>query len=56
VCLKKLRWNIGFDVVKRYRKLAAFYKKHNLKAEAEFIAKRLAEIQPKGKRAKAQSD
>ncbi|MDK1031491.1 MAG: archaemetzincin [Planctomycetia bacterium] len=50
VCLKKLRWNLGFNVVKRYRKLAAFYKKHKLKSEAGFIEKRLKEIGPKEKK------
>jgi len=45
VCLRKLRWNLGFDVAKRYKKLATFYKKHNLKSEAEFIQKRLKEIE-----------
>ena len=45
VCLKKLRWNRGFDVKKRYRDLLAFYKKHGLKPEAEWMAKRLKEIE-----------
>jgi len=45
VCLKKLRWNRGFDAKKRYRELLAFYKKHGLKPEAEWTAKRLKELE-----------
>ncbi|MFH1730527.1 MAG: archaemetzincin [Planctomycetota bacterium] len=44
VCLKKLQWNRKFDVAKRYRELGAFYKKHGLEPEAEWIEKRLKEI------------
>jgi archaemetzincin len=42
-CLKKFRWNIGFDVPARYEALRAFYEEHGLAAEAAFAAKRLAE-------------
>jgi len=45
VCLKKLQWNRGFDVKKRYRELLAFYRKHGLKPEAEWMAKRLKELE-----------
>ncbi len=44
VCLKKLQRNRKFDIAKRYRELGAFYKKHGLKPEAEWIAKRLKEM------------
>jgi len=46
VCLKKLSWNRKFDVAKRYRDLGAFYKKHGLTPEVEWIEKRLKEVQP----------
>ena len=49
ICLKKLQWNRKFDVAKRYRELGAFYKKHGLKPESEWIAKRLKEIGGGGK-------
>jgi len=40
-CLKKLRWNIGFDVIKRYESLHDFYKTHGMAAEAAWVAARL---------------
>jgi len=42
-CLRKFRWNIGFDVVARYEALQAFYESHEMKVEAEWVAKRLRE-------------
>jgi archaemetzincin len=42
-CLKKFRWNIGFDVVERYQALDKFYKAHDMPAEAEWVEKRLKE-------------
>jgi len=42
-CLRKFRWNIGFDVVAHYEALQAFYAAHDMKAEAEWVAKRLHE-------------
>ncbi len=41
VCLKKLRWNLGFDVVKRYEALRAFYTEHGLADQADWVAKRI---------------
>lgn len=43
-CLKKLQWNIGFDVVDRYEKLQAFYAKNGLHSEANWVANRLKRI------------
>jgi archaemetzincin len=43
-CLRKFRWNIGFDPVQRYEALRAFYEKHGLAAEAEWVRKRLREV------------
>ncbi|MEO8516557.1 MAG: archaemetzincin [Flavobacterium sp.] len=31
VCLKKMAWNLGFDVKDRFKKLISFYKKYNCK-------------------------
>jgi archaemetzincin len=42
-CLKKFRWNIGFDVVERYKALQKFYKAHDMADEAEWVEKRLKE-------------
>jgi archaemetzincin len=44
VCLAKLKWNLGFDPVKRYRKLAAFYRRVGLKNEADFARDRAKEL------------
>lgn len=41
VCHRKLLWNIGFDGVKRYSELLAFYRKHGMGAEATWTAGRL---------------
>ena len=40
-CLRKFRWNLGFDVIKRYEALRAFYEKHGLSDEAAWVTKRL---------------
>jgi len=42
-CLKKFRWNLGFEVVPRYEALRRFYEARGLKAEADWVARRLAE-------------
>lgn len=44
VCLRKLQFNIGFDVEKRYAKLEKFYRAAGMIAEADWIAKRLVHI------------
>ena len=41
VCLRKLRWNIGFDMIARYQGLQTFYETHAMKAEAAWVAKRI---------------
>lgn len=41
VCLRKLQYNIGFDVVSRYRNLSLFYQKVGFDNEARWIATRL---------------
>ncbi|HOX36938.1 MAG TPA: archaemetzincin [Candidatus Brocadiia bacterium] len=43
-CLRKLQWNIGFDVIERYRGLREFWKKNEFKREAEWMEKRLTRI------------
>jgi archaemetzincin len=42
-CLKKFRWNIGFDVVERYEGLKTFYEKNAMKDGEAFLAGRLRE-------------
>ncbi|HUS45384.1 MAG TPA: archaemetzincin [Phycisphaerae bacterium] len=42
-CLKKFRWNIGFDIIGRCEALKAFYEAHEMADEAEWVGKRLAE-------------
>ena len=44
VCLHKLQWSIGFDVVKRYAALARFYRRAGIDDEARWTADRLKHI------------
>jgi archaemetzincin len=46
VCLRKLQFNVGFDVVKRYQDLATFDRKSGFADEAGWLTRRLARIQP----------
>ena len=48
-CLKKARWNIGFDVVVRYQGLKKFYEAHEMKDEAAWVEKRIQACQSKAK-------
>jgi len=41
VCLRKLQYSIGFDVVSRYRNLLHFYRKAGLDKEAKWVINRL---------------
>jgi archaemetzincin len=43
VCLAKLRAALGFEPRARYERLAAFYRRHGLEAEAAFALQRAAE-------------
>ena len=45
-CLKKFRWNIVFDVVARYEALRKFYEGHAMKAETDWVARRIQECRP----------
>jgi archaemetzincin len=45
VCLKKLHWNLGFDLPQRYRKLAGFYRRNGLADWAAWMTARLALLQ-----------
>ena len=42
LCDRKLWWNIGFDPVKRFRDLHAFYLAHGMRQEADWTAGRMA--------------
>jgi archaemetzincin len=44
VCLKKLTWNLRFDVLDRYESLLAFYEAEGLSAEARWTRDRIARI------------
>jgi len=41
VCLRKLQYGIGFDVVGRYRNLLQFYRKFGFEEETQWVIKRL---------------
>jgi archaemetzincin len=43
-CLRKLRWNRGFDVLARYDALAAFCERNGLAEEGRWFRKRAARI------------
>ncbi|MCX5654119.1 MAG: archaemetzincin [Planctomycetota bacterium] len=47
-CLKKFRWNIGFDVAGRYEALNKFYAAHGMAADAAWVEKRLDECRAAG--------
>lgn len=40
-CLRKLHWNLQFDLTKRYRELKTIYRREGLPREAAFIERRL---------------
>jgi archaemetzincin len=44
VCLRKLQFGVGFDVVDRYRKLLLFYQKAAFNHEAQWVSARLKTI------------
>jgi archaemetzincin len=44
LCLRKLQWNLGFDVRKRDLALRAFFAKHDLGEEAGWLDRRLARL------------
>ncbi|MDW7980550.1 MAG: archaemetzincin [Verrucomicrobiales bacterium] len=44
VCLRKLHYSIGFDVVARYRALAEFYSSAGLNDEAQWVAARIRKL------------
>jgi len=51
ICLKKLAWNIGFDIIKREKELLKFYQDNKLSEEFKWAEKRLVTIskEPYGK-------
>lgn len=46
ICLRKLQWNLGFDVVERERRLADFYRRHGLAEDAARVEDRLRRLAP----------
>jgi len=44
VCLRKLQFSVGFDVVKRYEALAQFDRQAGLENEAAWLDRRLETI------------
>jgi len=44
ICLKKLCWNRGFDVLERYEKLREFYEKNGFGEEARWTKNRIEKI------------
>ena len=46
MCLRKLQFSVGFDVVKRYEALAQFDRQAGLEDEAAWVDRRLEKIRP----------
>jgi hypothetical protein len=44
VCLRKLQFSTGFDVVKRYQELARFYRGHQWYEELDLANRQLARL------------
>jgi archaemetzincin len=44
VCLRKLQWSVGFDVITRYEALAQFYQQAGFDDEAAWVTRRLEKI------------
>lgn len=44
VCLRKLHWSVGFDVVERYRRLAALCERAGFEDEQRWMERRLEEL------------
>jgi archaemetzincin len=47
VCLRKLQYSIGFDIVKRYEEIGIFYKKNGFDEEAQWVEIRMKYISGK---------
>lgn len=47
VCLKKLYWNLNFDIIDRYKKLHLYFTKHHLTKDADLIQSQLNLLQTK---------
>ena len=45
VCLRKLQWSIGFDVLKRYSALEGIYRANGFTDEADWFMRRLKSLQ-----------
>ena len=41
LCQRKLAWNIGFDTLKQYEQLEAFYRRNDLIEEADWMVERI---------------
>ncbi len=44
ICLRKLHFAAGFDAVKRYEDLAAFYGRHHWTDESKWVSRQLAKV------------
>ncbi len=46
VCLRKLHQSVGFDPVKRYEELSRFYRRHDWREDADWVAHQLSKVSP----------
>jgi archaemetzincin len=49
VCLRKLQWSAGFDVVKRYRELERVCRAAGLTEEAGWVAREVGRVEGTGR-------
>jgi archaemetzincin len=47
--LRKLQWNVGFDVLERYRRLSEFYEANGIDDEATWVRRRLDHLRGRAK-------
>lgn len=53
VCLKKLQWNLGFDVIERYESLLKFYNREALLDEAKWVERRIKKLKAEPRKAQS---
>jgi len=45
-CLRKLQWNLQFDLIGRYEKMAQFWRANGLTRQADWCKRRVAKLKP----------
>jgi archaemetzincin len=45
-CLRKLQWNLQFEVLRHYRQLREIYQRNGYRDLADWTTKRIASLEP----------